>query len=208
MYKPIEYYTELIQKFEEWIKYLKNGGNPNLVERLLEREGIYSADYIDYKLAYNPVIMGLSVTTDEDTEITFRRKTIDKYCELIDTIKEYKEEAQREQERKKIQEEAQEKHIELIKPYLKKLIQSEKYKHWCTFDNDKYIWYSERGSKRDLVLFLEAVYQILNRAFQNYKYLEKYFGVRGLRQYKNTCIEKDYWSPKIKEIKEYLLKEI
>lgn len=205
MYRPIEYYTRLINQFEEWEKYLKNGGNPNLIERLLEREGIYSADYIDYKLAYNPVIMGLSVTTDEDTEITFRRKTIDKYCELIDTIKEYKEVAQRKQETKNIQEEAQGKHIELIKPYLNKLIQSEKYKHWCTFDNDKYIWYSERGSKRDLVLFLEAVYQILNINFQNYKYLEKYFGVRGLRQYKFSSMAQSYFAPKVEEIKNDLL---
>ncbi len=49
MYRAaIEYYTELIQKFEEWIKYLKNGGNSNLVESFLERENIRGAEDINY----------------------------------------------------------------------------------------------------------------------------------------------------------------
>ena len=49
MYKEIiEYYTGLIHKFEEGIKYLKNGGNSNLVECFLERENIRGAEDINY----------------------------------------------------------------------------------------------------------------------------------------------------------------
>lgn len=196
MYKPIEYYTELIQKFEEWIKYLKNGGNPNLVERLLEREGIYSADYIDYKLAYNPVIMGLSVTTDEDTEITFRRKTIDKYCELIDTIKEYKEEAQREQE------EAQnDKEIEFLKPYLNKLIDSTNYKGWCKLEDGKYIWDKCRGGKTNLAIFLIVIYRKIKHTNIPAKILGGYFGIKNISQ---IVVQIDRNDKRVIDLKEYL----
>lgn len=205
MYKPIEYYTELIQKFEEWIKYLKNGGNPNLVERLLEREGIYSADYIDYKLAYNPVIMGLSVTTDEDTEITFRRKTIDKYCELIDTIKEYKEEAQREQEKQKIQEEAQnDKEIEFIKPYLNKLIDSPSYRGWCKLKDGIYIWDKCRGGKTNLAIFLIVIYREIKHTNIPAKFLGGYFGIKNISQIVNQIDSED---KRVNDLKGYLKKD-
>lgn len=243
MYKEIiEYYTGLIHKFEEWIKYLKNGGNSKLVECFLEREGIKGGEDINYNtrpssnritnlkvtqtfieeedgklkevektqqikaITAHSTLIGLDNEIDGGEVVgVYRRRAVTKYYELIDTIKEYKEEAQREQERKKIQEEAQnDKEIEFLKPYLNKLIDSPSYRGWCKLKDGIYIWDKCRGGKTNLAIFLIVIYREIKHTNIPVKFLGGYFGIKNISQIV-TPIERD--DKRVNDLKEYLKKD-